>query len=127
MLDAQGAGPAEYAHHVEQSAVPGDEDAIRLLLEAGAATAPRAPAAAAHWFRAALRLLPTGDAARQVDVPALVVFMNKIDLANKKISIRSPVAQALLGKAEGDSAVVQRPKGPAEVTVVKVWYEASAR
>jgi len=56
-----------------------------------------------------------------------IVGTDEIDLANKKISIRSPVAQALLGKAEGDSAVVQRPKGPAEVTVVKVWYEASAR
>ncbi|MBK6518022.1 MAG: transcription elongation factor GreB [Polyangiaceae bacterium] len=51
-----------------------------------------------------------------------IVGTDETDLAAKKISIRSPVAQALLGKAEGDSALVQRPKGPAEVTVVKVWY-----
>jgi len=67
-LAARGAEPAERAHHVEQSASPGDEEAIALLLQAGAATAPRAPAAASHWFEAALRLLPAEDRERQVDV-----------------------------------------------------------
>ena len=67
-LAAGGAAAAECAHHVEHSASPGDEQAIALLLEAGAATAPRAPAVAAHWFEAALRLLPAEDRERQVDV-----------------------------------------------------------
>ena len=67
-LAARGAAPAERAHHVEQSAGQGDEEAIGLLLEAGGATAPRAPAAAARWFDAALRLLPAGDSERQADV-----------------------------------------------------------
>jgi signal transduction histidine kinase len=67
-LTAQGAAAAECAHHVEHSASPGDEKAIALLLHAGMATAPRAPAAAAHWFEAALRLLPAEDRGRQVDV-----------------------------------------------------------
>ena len=67
-LAAGGAAAAECAHHVEHSASPGDEQAIALLLEAGAATAPRAPAVAAHWFEAALRLLPAEDDERQVDV-----------------------------------------------------------
>lgn len=67
-LSARGAAAAECAHHVEQSASPGDEQAIALLLRAGAATAPRAPAVAAHWYEAALRLLPTEDDERQVDV-----------------------------------------------------------
>ncbi len=52
-----------------------------------------------------------------------IVGTDEVDLAAKKISVRSPVAQALLGKREGDTAVVQRPKGPTEVTVLKVWYE----
>ena len=61
--------PAERAHHVEQSAAPGDEEAIALLLEAGRRPRRRArPAAAARWFEAALRLLPDGDRERQVDV-----------------------------------------------------------
>ncbi len=68
VLAEQGAGPAERAYHVEQAAQPGDEDAIALLLAAGAATATRAPVAAVRWFRAGLRLLPAGDDTRQVDV-----------------------------------------------------------
>jgi ATP/maltotriose-dependent transcriptional regulator MalT len=46
------------AHHVERSARQGDEAAVGLLREAGEAAAPRAPASAARWFAAALRLLP---------------------------------------------------------------------
>jgi ATP/maltotriose-dependent transcriptional regulator MalT len=60
-LAARGGSAAARAHHVEQSAMQGDAAAIAVLLEAGAATAPRAPAAAARWFGAALRLMPEGD------------------------------------------------------------------
>jgi DNA-binding NarL/FixJ family response regulator/tetratricopeptide (TPR) repeat protein len=67
-LAAQGADAAERAHHVEQSARQGDKEAIEVLLEAGRVATARAPAAAARWFEAALRLLPSGDAERQVEV-----------------------------------------------------------
>jgi transcription elongation factor GreB len=53
-----------------------------------------------------------------------IVGTDEVDLAARKISIASPVAQALLGKSAGDAALVQRPKGESELTVVKVWYEA---
>jgi DNA-binding NarL/FixJ family response regulator len=66
-LAARGASPAERAHHVEQYAGRGDEEAITLLLEAGAAAAARAPAAATRWFETALELLPATDE-RRVDV-----------------------------------------------------------
>ena len=66
-LEAGGAAAAECAHHVEHSASRGDEQAIALLLRAGAETASRAPAVAAHWFEAALRLLPAEDRERQVE------------------------------------------------------------
>jgi ATP/maltotriose-dependent transcriptional regulator MalT len=46
------------AHHIERSAQLGDREAVALLSEAGHAVAPRAPATAASWFAAALRLLP---------------------------------------------------------------------
>ena len=52
-----------------------------------------------------------------------IVGTDEIDVTRRKISVASPLAQALLGKADGDSATVLRPKGPTEVTVVKVWYE----
>ena len=66
-LAARGAGAAERAHHVEQYAGQGNEQAISLLLEAGNDAAARAPAAAARWFEAALQLLPAADE-RRVDV-----------------------------------------------------------
>jgi DNA-binding NarL/FixJ family response regulator len=67
-LAVRGAAPEERAHHVEQSAEQGNEDAIQLLLAAGLATSARAPAVAARWFRATLRLLRASDTERQVDV-----------------------------------------------------------
>ena len=67
-LASRGAGAADRAHHVEQYAGQGDEQAIELLLEAGASAASRAPAAAARWYEAALALLPASDADRSVMV-----------------------------------------------------------
>jgi transcription elongation factor GreB len=52
-----------------------------------------------------------------------IVGTDEVDLAARKISVASPVAQALIGKSTGDSTVIQRPKGPTEVTVIRVWYE----
>ncbi len=67
-LGARGAAATERAHHVEQSASQGDEAAIAVLLEAGDASASRAPGAAARWFEAALRLLPAADRERQAEL-----------------------------------------------------------
>jgi DNA-binding CsgD family transcriptional regulator len=67
-LAARGADAAERAHHIEQSASQGDHAAIEVLVEAGRAAAARAPAAAERWFEAALRLLPSADVERQVEV-----------------------------------------------------------
>ncbi len=64
-LNARGASAVARAHHVEQAAVAGDEDAIATLLEAATATVAHAPATAAHWFDAALRVMPERDAARR--------------------------------------------------------------
>jgi DNA-binding CsgD family transcriptional regulator len=52
---------ATRAHHVERSAKIGDEAAAGVLEQAGHQAAARAPAIAARWFEAALRLLG-GDA-----------------------------------------------------------------
>ena len=68
-LAAAGATAAARAVHVEQSARPGDAAAVTVLREAGDATAQRAPASAARWYGAALRLLPaTAPAAGRVDL-----------------------------------------------------------
>ena len=60
-LAERGAPAVVRAHHVEQSAPEGDIDAVELLLEAGDASAARAPAGAARWYSAALRLMPEAD------------------------------------------------------------------
>jgi DNA-binding CsgD family transcriptional regulator len=49
------------AHHVERSAIAGDEHAIALLIESARGAAPRAPLTAGRQLLAALRLL-TSDA-----------------------------------------------------------------
>ncbi|MDX6718803.1 MAG: hypothetical protein QOJ63_1057, partial [Solirubrobacteraceae bacterium] len=58
VFGARGAGPMVCAPHVEQSASVGDEHAIELLIAAATAAAGRAPASSAHWWQAALRLVP---------------------------------------------------------------------
>src|SRR3954447_16794044 len=68
-LALRGSLPSAIAHHVERSARQGDEGAIALLREAGETAAPRAPASAARWFAAALRLLPAAAPAdRRVEL-----------------------------------------------------------
>ena len=59
-LEARGASPSMRAHHIERSAQTGDVAAIDVLTRAGQDAAPRAPASAARWFGAALRLIPPG-------------------------------------------------------------------
>ncbi|HEX6023689.1 MAG TPA: AAA family ATPase [Solirubrobacter sp.] len=59
-LAAAGASATARAHHVERYAKLGDMDAVDVLRDAGLATDQALPASAAHWFAAALRLLPEG-------------------------------------------------------------------
>lgn len=49
-----------------------------------------------------------------------IVGEDEINVEAGKISWKSPVARALLGKREGDVAVIQRPGGEMEVTIVRV-------
>ena len=46
------------AHHVERSAIQGDEFAVAVLVEAARGAASQAPLGAGGWLLAALRLLP---------------------------------------------------------------------
>ena len=53
------AAPADLlARHLAQAARMGDDSAVRMLIQAAAASQWRTPAAAARWYGAALRLLP---------------------------------------------------------------------
>lgn len=63
-LSSRGAGPAALAPHIERSAGLGDAEAVAALVAAGEQSAPRAPALAARWYAAALRVLPETPAAK---------------------------------------------------------------
>jgi AAA ATPase domain len=69
-LAARGAAPALRAHHVEQFAAAGDEDAIALFAEAAQASLDGAPSVAAHWYGAALALLGPGEEERRAQLLA---------------------------------------------------------
>jgi ATP/maltotriose-dependent transcriptional regulator MalT len=67
-LAARGAPVAVRAPHVARSARTGDPDAVALLATAARETHARAPAIAANWYQAALRLLPPEAVAERAEL-----------------------------------------------------------
>ncbi len=51
-----------------------------------------------------------------------IVGEDEVDGGKGRISWRSPIGRALLGKGVGDVVVVRRPAGDAEIEIVKVRY-----
>ncbi|HYS81852.1 MAG TPA: transcription elongation factor GreB [Anaeromyxobacteraceae bacterium] len=56
-----------------------------------------------------------------------LVGPDETDAAAGAISVEAPLGRALLGKAEGDVARVDRPSGAAEVTVLQVVWGPPGR
>ncbi len=52
-----------------------------------------------------------------------LVGPDEFDVEAGRISVDAPLGRALLGKRVGDVAVIQRPAGRAEVTVVEISWE----
>jgi transcription elongation factor GreA len=53
-----------------------------------------------------------------------IVGEHEVDVDKGRISFKSPIARALMGKEEGDDAVLKLPKGDRELEVVSVEYKA---
>jgi transcription elongation factor GreB len=53
-----------------------------------------------------------------------LVGADEFDVARGRLSVDSPLGRALLGRRQGDVVTVQRPAGPAEVTIVAVSWKA---
>ena len=130
-LAARGASAAAQAHHVEHSARRGDEHAIALLSRAAATAAPRAPATAARWLQAAVRLVPEAESAPAIErrVELLTGLADAQRAAGRLDACRSTLLQALdLVGAEGSPARVRLVTACA---AVEHWLgrhaEASAR
>jgi len=52
-----------------------------------------------------------------------IVGADEFDLSRGWISLESPMARALIGKRQGDTVAVQRPRGRMEFTILEVSYE----
>ena len=65
-MQERGAAPLERAHHVEYSAVQGDQQAIVTLTDAAEASQARSPQGSVRWYGAALRLVPADDEERRL-------------------------------------------------------------
>ncbi len=62
------------------------------------------------------------DAETEEEVTYQIVGDDEADIKEKRISINSPIARALVGREEGDVAVVQAPKGEKEYEILEVKY-----
>lgn len=51
-----------------------------------------------------------------------IVGEDEIDTSGGKISWKSPMAKALLGKSEGDEVCVMKPKGEEWIEIVKIEF-----
>jgi len=51
-----------------------------------------------------------------------IVGIDEADLKEKKVSVTSPIARAMIGKFEGDVVAVEAPAGLREYEVLKVQY-----
>lgn len=52
-----------------------------------------------------------------------IVGPDEADAAERKLSVASPLARAILGKRAGDTVTFERPRGAAELTIVSVSSE----
>lgn len=53
-----------------------------------------------------------------------IVGVDEADITALKISVESPIARALIGKAEGEEVTVQSPRGPRILEILRVEYVA---
>ncbi|WP_019634204.1 helix-turn-helix transcriptional regulator [Actinomadura atramentaria] len=91
-LAAVGAPAAQRARHVERAGRIGDADAVATLVAASRAFTAQAPATAARWLTAALRLMPEDPAA---DVPGLP---SRLDLLLELATVESVAGQLTAGR-----------------------------
>ncbi|RPI35754.1 MAG: transcription elongation factor GreA, partial [Hyphomicrobiaceae bacterium] len=56
-------------------------------------------------------------------VKYMIVGEHEANVREGKISIASPIARALIGKAKGDSAEVTTPRGSRSYEILKIEYK----
>ena len=95
---------------------------IELLskrLDALTVVAPRTDRPGRVYFGAWVRLEDEDGGVSKYQL----VGPDEFDVAAGRISIDSPLGRALVGRAEGDVFVLERPKGAVTCTVLEIRYE----
>lgn len=64
-----------------------------------------------------IHLLKKGEKKEEV---YMIVGSEEVDIASSKISLKSPIGAAVLGKKQGDTVMVKTPKGMVEYTISKI-------
>jgi DNA-binding CsgD family transcriptional regulator len=95
ILAARDAPASSLAPHVERSARFGDEQAALLLEQAGRESARRAPASAARWFEAALRLTPQREESLELRLGLLVQCASALAGASRLEDSRRALGELL--------------------------------
>lgn len=57
------------------------------------------------------------------EVTYQILGEDEIDIKEKKISWKSPIAKAILGKKTGDDVKVQKPSGEEFMTIIEILYK----
>ena len=63
------------------------------------------------------------DEEKDAEITYRIVGAIEADIKENLISITSPIARALIGKQEGDEAVVDAPSGKKHYEIIEVRYE----
>ena len=63
------------------------------------------------------------DMTNDVEVTYKIVGDDESDIQEKKIGISAPISRGLIGKKEGDEAVVRTPRGNKEFEILKIEYK----
>jgi len=63
------------------------------------------------------------DAETEKEVTYQIVGEDEANIEAGKISVTSPIARALIGREEGDIAIVKAPGGEREYEIVSICYE----
>src|SRR5262249_31742017 len=113
-LRTRGAGPQQLAHHIAQSAVPGDETAVATLVEAATELLRSAPSEAARWLDTALRLLPGSGPWHERRPAILLQYAKALGLGGdltKSWDLLRELRRPGSADAVGFSVVVARMRG----------------
>ena len=73
-----------------------------------------------EWEAISTRMERMENVKNGMEISYTLVAENEADLKARKISIESPIAKGLLGKAVGDIAQVQTPGGIVEFEIIEI-------